>query len=181
MTQTDQIEVVDPTPLVKSLYERLWIETGAQEERCLYNVVEILVLKLLSDIGAVNGHHSFQHLLTLLTDGGEEAALTHYASVSRPEVRGRFPQHSEGHKIKATVFIEADGQPNLQWAWLFGEVLRAFHGHEEEHGTLRNVERQFKARVYEAFLQQQAGIRLLTSTEFDEQLKWFPPTSLDRG
>jgi hypothetical protein len=181
LVQADEVPLVDPIPLIRSLHERLWIETGQQEEKCLYNVVEVLVFKLLSDLDALDGQLSFGHLCYVLASAGDEAAMLHYARVSRPEVRSRFPTHSGGHQAKATVFIDADGEPDMALAWLFAEVLRAFEDHGEEHGSLRGAPRDLRARAYEAFLQQQAGMRFLTRDGSDQQLKWFPPTRMDRG
>jgi hypothetical protein len=181
LVQADEVPLVDPIPLVRSLHERLWVETGQQEEKCLYNVVEVLVFKLLSDLDALEGELSFAHLCDILAEAGDEAAMLHYARVSRPVVRSRFPTHSGGHEAKATVFVGADGEPYLALAWLFGDVIRAFQAHGEAHGSLRDAPRDLRARAYEAFLQQQAGMRFLTRDGSGQQLKWFPPTRMDRG
>lgn len=53
------------------------------------------------------------------------------------------------------------GEPNLAQAGLFGEVIRAFQDFDDGHGSLQYIDRQFKTRLYESFLRQQAGIRSL--------------------
>nr|WP_308743542.1 hypothetical protein [uncultured Anaerocolumna sp.] len=34
-------EILDPTPLAKEVWQKIWINTGKEPEKCLYNVVEI--------------------------------------------------------------------------------------------------------------------------------------------
>jgi hypothetical protein len=47
-------KILDPTPLAKKVWQKIWINTGKEPEKCLYNVVEIFVFKFLSDIGVLN-------------------------------------------------------------------------------------------------------------------------------
>jgi type I restriction enzyme M protein len=36
----EEPRLLDPTPLAKSIWQRIWINTGKEPEKCLYNVVE---------------------------------------------------------------------------------------------------------------------------------------------
>src|SRR5699024_9778120 len=53
-------EVLDPTPLAKEVWQKIWINTGKEPEKCLYNVVEIFVFKFLSDIRVLKSNNNFQ-------------------------------------------------------------------------------------------------------------------------
>jgi type I restriction enzyme M protein len=50
--------VIDPSGLAKTVWQKIWINTGKEPEKCLYNVVEILLFKFLSDIGVLSGNYS---------------------------------------------------------------------------------------------------------------------------
>jgi type I restriction enzyme M protein len=157
-----ELRVIDPSPLAKSVWQKIWINTGKEPEKCLYNVVEILLFKFLSDIGVLTGNSSFRRVVELLVTDGDEEALNHYGRVSRAQIRDLFPPGEDGTTvINGTIFVNEAGQPNLAQASLFGEVIRAFQKYDDENGSLRYIDRQFKTRLYESFLRQQAGIRSL--------------------
>ncbi len=156
------VRVIDPSGLAKSVWQKIWINTGKEPEKCLYNVVEILVFKFLSDIGVLTGNYSFRRIIELVADEGAEAALVHYARVCRGQIQTLFPAGDDGTTIiNGTIFVNEKGAPNLSQAGLFEEVLRAFQEFDDKNGSLQYIDRQFKTRLYESFLRQQAGIRSL--------------------
>jgi type I restriction enzyme M protein len=160
--QFHELRVIDPSPLAKSVWQKIWINTGKEPEKCLYNVVEILLFKFLSDIGVLTGNSSFRRVVELLVNDGDGEALNHYGRVSRAQIRDLFPPGDDGTTvINGTIFVNETGHPNLSQASLFGEVIRAFQAYDDENGSLRYIDRQFKTRLYEVFLRQQAGIRSL--------------------
>jgi type I restriction-modification system DNA methylase subunit len=156
------VYVTDPSSLARSVWQKIWINTGKDPEKCLYNVVEILVFKFLSDAGVLEGNVSFRRIVKLLSDEGPQSALTHYARISRQQIRAYFPSGEDRTTIiNGTIFVNEEGQPNPAQAQLFGEVIRAFQDFDDEHGSLRNIDRQFKTRLYESFLRQEAAVRSL--------------------
>jgi type I restriction enzyme M protein len=160
--QFQKLRVLDPSGLAKSVWQKIWINTGKEPEKCLYNVVEILVFKFLSDLGVLTGNYSFRRIVELLADEGDREALNHYGRVSRNRIRKLFPIGPDGTTvINGTIFVNEAGEPNLSQSGLFGEVIRAFQNYDDQHGSLRFIDRQFKTRLYESFLRQQAGIRSL--------------------
>ncbi|MFC7618583.1 class I SAM-dependent DNA methyltransferase [Actinokineospora soli] len=160
--QFHELQVIDPSSLAKSVWQKIWINTGKEPEKCLYNVVEILVFKFLSDVGVLTGNNSFRRVVELLASEGEAEALTHYGQVCRRKVRSLFPKGDDGTTIiNGTIFVNEAGEPNLAQAGLFGEVIKAFQDYDNEYGSLQYIDRQFKTRLYESFLRQQAGIRAL--------------------
>lgn len=160
--QFHALRVIDPSGLAKSVWQKIWINTGKEPEKCLYNVVEILVFKFLSDIGVLKGNASFRRIVELLVDDGDSEALEHFARVSRHRIRSLFPKGQDGTTIiNGTIFVNEAGEPNDAQARLFGEVIRAFQAYDDEHGSFEYIDRQFKTRLYETFLRQQAGIKSL--------------------
>ena len=160
--QFHELRVIDPSSLAKSVWQKIWINTGKEPEKCLYNVVEILVFKFLSDIGVLTGNHSFGRIIELLANEGDKEALNHYGKVTRDRIRTLFPEGGDGTTIiNGTIFVNEAGDPNLSQAGLFGEVIRAFQDYDDENGSLQYIDRQFKTRLYETFLRQQAGVRSL--------------------
>lgn len=157
-----EIRVLDPTSLAKSVWQKIWINTGKEPEKCLYNVVEILVFKFLSDLNVLRGNHSFRRIVELLATEGDSEALDHYGRVSRTRIKRLFPAGADGTTIiNGTIFVNEAGDPNLSQAGLFAEVIRAFQNYDDEYGSLQYIDRQFKTRLYESFLRQQAGVRSL--------------------
>jgi len=116
-----ELRVIDPSGLAKSVWQKIWINTGKEPEKCLYNVVEILVFKFLSDIGVLTGNYSFRRIIELLADEGDREALNHYGKVTRDRIRTLFPKGEDlTTVINGTIFVNEAGQPNLAQAGLFG-------------------------------------------------------------
>lgn len=163
--ENDQLaptRVIDPTKLAKSVWQKIWVNTGKDPEKCLYNVVEILVFKFLSDIGVLTGNESFRRVIEVLASDGDKDALTHYAQICRRRIRNLFPVGSDRTTIiNGTIFVNERGEPNLAQATLFGEVIRSFQDFDDEAGSLLFINKEFKTRLYESFLRQQAGIKSL--------------------
>lgn len=154
--------LIDPTPLAKALWQRIWITTGKEPEKCLYNVVELFVFKFLSDLGVLAKHLNFAAVMGTLDSAGAEAALTQYAGISRNEIRNLFPAGEDGTTlINGTIFVNEKGQANLAQASLFGAVLRLLDDFGKKSGSFRHIQREFKTRLYEAFLRQSAGVKKL--------------------
>lgn len=154
--------ILDPTPLAEKVWQKIWITTGKEPEKCLYNVVEIFVFKFLSDIGVLTGRHSFNTTMKNLADYGSRDALDHYAKIVRHQIRKLFPKGADGTTvINGTIFVNEKGDPNLAQASLFGDVLQDFQDFDNSNGSMKNIDRQFKTRLFESFLRQSAGIKAL--------------------
>lgn len=163
--QFKPLRVIDPTPLARTVWQKIWINTGKEPEKCLYNVVEILVFKFLSDLGVLSDNHAFKRVVELLRTGdlsSRQAALEHYANISRGQIRKLFPKGEDNTTIiNGTIFVNEEGKPNLSQAVLFSEVIEAFQAFDDDVGSLRHIDRSFKTRLYESFLRQSAGVKAL--------------------
>ncbi len=155
-------KIVDPTGLAKTVWQKIWINTGKEPEKCLYNVVEIFLFKFLSDNGVLAANYSFQRVIDILSAEGDSDALNHYANISRKKIAQLFPKGSDGTTvINGTIFVNEKGEPNLSQAGLFAEVMLQFQQFDDEHGSMSNIGREFKTRLYESFLRQEAGVKSL--------------------
>lgn len=154
--------LLDPTQIARTIWQKIWINTGKEPEKCLYNVVELFVFKFLSDLGVLEAHNNFAQVYELGKAHGREAALTSYAQLSRQAIRNLFPEGLDNTTIiNGTIFVNERGEPNLSQARLFCEVLDDLQNFDREHGSLRYIQREFKTRLYESFLRESAGLRLL--------------------
>lgn len=159
--QLQPLRIIDPSSLTKTVWQKIWINTGKEPEKCLYNVVEIFLFKFLSDNGVLVGNNSFQRVIDLISDGSEDA-LTHYANISRKKIKNLFPAGADKTTvINGTIFVNEKGEPNISQADLFAEVILEFQSFDDAHGSMRHIDREFKTRLYESFLRQEAGIKSL--------------------
>lgn len=153
--------LLDPSSLAKSLWQRIWITTGREPEKCLYNVVELFVFKFLSDLGVLKSHNNFAAIYKIRQSNAEDA-LSQYAAISRKEIRTLFPPGPDGTTvINGTIFVNEKGDANLAQATLFGEVLDLLEKFGRTSGSFRYIQRDFKTRLYESFLRQSAGVKAL--------------------
>lgn len=155
-------EIIDPTPLAKEVWQKIWINTGKEPEKCLYNVVEIFVFKFLSDIGVLKNYNNFDSVYQIKEQLSDVEALKHYANSCRKDIKEMFPKGEDGTTIiNGTIFVNENGEPNISQATLFGQVLESFKKFEEKNGSFKYVSREFKTRLYETFLRQSAGVKSL--------------------
>lgn len=153
--------ILDPTPLAEKVWQKIWITTGKEPEKCLYNVVEIFVFKFLSDIGVLRGNRSFAETIKYIADSNDDA-LDHYANMVRPRIRELFPAGDDKTTIiNGTIFVNEKGEPNHAQSSLFVQVLEDFQEFDNLNGSMKNIDRQFKTRLFESFLRQSAGIKAL--------------------
>ncbi|MFH2050036.1 MAG: N-6 DNA methylase, partial [bacterium] len=155
--------LIDPTMLAKTIWQKIWINTGKNPEQCLYNVVELFVFRFLSDVGVLKAHNNFDYVYNLKKSTSAMDALEHYARICRKKIRELFPSSPEDKTtiLNGTIFVNEKGEPNSAQARLFGEVLEHLQQFTEKHGSFKNIQREFKTRLYESFLRQEAGVKSL--------------------
>lgn len=147
---------IDPTPLATRLWQTIWVATGKSPVKCLYNVVELFIFKFLSDLQVLDKDIAFATIYKKsLYD--PEAALEFYARNTRKKIYKLFPPsgHDGTTIINGTIFVTETGEPNLTQAVLFRRSLEHLHKYTEEFGSLTKIDKQFKTKLYESFLQQE--------------------------
>ena len=155
-------DVLDPSSLANAVWQKIWINTGKDPEKCLYNVVELFIFKFLSDLGLLEAHNNFGSVYRLVRSASPGAALEQYATICRKEVERPFPKGDDGTTIiNGTIFVNEYGAANQSQARLFAEILEDLQGYDNDHGSFKYIKREFKTRLYESFLRQSAGIRFM--------------------
>lgn len=154
--------VLNPQNLANRVWQKIWINTGKEPEKCLYNVVELFIFKFLSDLNILHGYMGFDHIYDVSKENKNQA-LSFYANNIRGVIKyDMFPAGEDGTTIfNGTIFVNENGQPNLSQAGLFAQVLEEFAKYDKEYGSFKNIDKQFKTRLYESFLRQSAGVATL--------------------
>lgn len=150
------VRLIDPTPLATRLWQTIWVATGKSPVKCLYNVVELFIFKFLSDLGVLDEDIAFAsiHKKSLTNP---EKALEFYARNARKKIYQLFPAGRDGTTIiNGTIFVTELGEPNLSQSILFARSLGHLHRYAEEFGSFTKISKQFKTKLYQSFLQQEA-------------------------
>lgn len=145
-------EKTDPTPLARSVWQSIYISTKDNPTACLYNVVEIFIFKFLSDLGVLEKDRNFSHLLQMYKSGySNKEVLEHYSTKSRKKIKELFEEGDDGTSIiNGTIFVNKDGEPIFSQATLFKDTIEKY----AKFGDLRNIEKEFKTKLFETFLKQ---------------------------
>lgn len=144
-------EEVDPLPLANSVWQDIFINTGQQPEKCLYNVVELFIFKFLSDLGVLKRPNNFDFLFDMYKDNENKEVLAYYAKNCRKKIRELFPTGEDGTTIiNGTIFVDTKGEPVVSQANLFKNSLIKY----AKFGSLKNVKKEFKTKLFETFLKQ---------------------------
>jgi len=154
-SQIKSAKLIDPTPLATRLWQTIWVATGKAPVKCLYNVVELFIFKFLSDLQVLPADISFARIRKKAQDNAEEA-LEFYAKNTRSKIYKLFPPGEDGTTIiNGTIFVNEAGEPNLSQSILFSRSLDHLQKYTEEFGSLTKIDKQFKTKLYESFLQQE--------------------------
>lgn len=144
-------EEVDPLGLAQAVWQDIYINTAKSPLKCLYNVVELFIFKFLSDLEILKKPDNFDFVYQLSLEKGGKEALRYYAVNSRPKIRELFPAGKDDTTIiNGTIFVSNDGKPVNSQANLFKNSLRKYN----QFGSLRNVKKEFKTKLFETFLKQ---------------------------
>lgn len=142
---------VDPLPLARSVWQDIYINTGKDPTKCLYNVVELFIFKFLSDLGVLTWDFSFNHLLGMYAYSSNDEVLQHYAQNARKKIRNLFPEGEDKTTIiNGTIFVDSNGNPLLSQSSLFKNSIKKYGN----FGSLKNVKKEFKTKLFETFLKQ---------------------------
>lgn len=145
-------EEVDPLGLAHSVWQDIYINTQKDPTKCLYNVVELFIFKFLSDLGTLKSPYNFEFLMDMQKKGNtNKEILTHYARNSRKRIIESFPKGDDGTTIiNGTIFVDSYGEPVESQATLFVNSLKKY----ASFGSLRNVKKEFKTKLFETFLKE---------------------------
>lgn len=148
-------KLIDPSPLAGRLWQTIWVATGKSPVKCLYNVVELFIFKFLSDLAVLPNDFAFDKIYSKALHNSEDA-LEFYAKNTRTEIYKLFPKGTDGTTIiNGTIFVNEKGEANVTQAILFRRSLEHLKSYAEEFGSLTKIDKQFKTKLYESFLQQE--------------------------
>lgn len=148
---------VDPTGLAESVWQDIFVATGQEPEKCLYNVVELFVFKFLSDLSVLKSPYDFNFVLNLTTDNQVEW-LEYYATIIRPKIRALFPPSTDDETtiINWTIFVY-NWKAVSQNAWLFYRSIKKY----SDFWDLTTIKKSFKTNLYEKFLKRDSWVKWL--------------------
>lgn len=145
-------EEVDPLGLAKSVWQDIYINTGKEPEKCLYNVVELFIFKFLSDLDILRSPYNFSKVYRMYSEQiDNKDVLNYYAINSRQKIINLFPAGTDKTTIiNGTIFVNPAGEPVYSQAHLFKNSLKKY----QEFTTLKNIKKEFKTKLFETFLKQ---------------------------
>jgi len=147
--------LIDPSDLARQMWQTIWVATGKSPIKCLYNVVELLIFKFLSDLEVLQGDFRFGCVYEKSKTNPEEA-LKFYAANSRKQIYDLFPKGQDQTTIiNGTIFVNEEGKPNPSQAVLFYHSLRNLYEYDTNFGSFIKIDRNFKTKLYETFLKQE--------------------------
>ncbi|MFA5013230.1 MAG: N-6 DNA methylase [Candidatus Paceibacterota bacterium] len=146
------INLIDPTPLAKSVWQDIWSVSGATPENCLYSFVEFFIFKYLSDLGVLREMYSFDALINQYENNTVEDVLSFYAGTIRKRIKEYFKPSNKDNTtiINGSIFINKDGNAVKGYGEVFKKVMFKF----KDFGELKNIDLDFKSKLFESFLKE---------------------------
>ncbi|MBU8551935.1 N-6 DNA methylase [Streptomyces rochei] len=167
----------DPRPLSETVWQIIWHATKAEPKDCLLTFVEIFMLKFLSDnlpLSAFPKDYRFDVLLKnpdeFKLDKGI-SQIEYYVRIIRPRIKEIFAERlvvdddkvrelfgmatitSHTSIINGFAFLKSSPTTTISsYNRVFCEILEEF----QEYGSLTNIDKEFKLRLYETFLKRSA-------------------------
>ena len=104
------LQLINPTPLAKQIWQDIWSVSGATPENCLYTFVELFIFKYLSDLDVLKGINNFYNVLKMYDTNNEEEVLEFYANTVRKKIKELFPRNEADKTtiINGTIFVSKD-------------------------------------------------------------------------
>jgi type I restriction-modification system DNA methylase subunit len=155
-SQIREPHLKDPTNLAKSVWQDLWMAAGATPENCLYSFVELFIFKYLSDLEILKGHRSYDFLMEMFKKESEQIVLEYYANEIRKYIKELFPSSADDNTtiINGTIFVSKDDKAVEGYGTVFHKILRKFGDEREGGGEFRNIDKDFKSKLFETFLKE---------------------------
>jgi type I restriction-modification system DNA methylase subunit len=156
-SQIREPRLKDPTRLAKSVWQDLWMAAGATPENCLYSFVELFIFKYLSDLGILKEHLNYDFIMKMFEKEDENDVLKYYADNVRKYIKkDLFPITSADNTtiINGTIFVSKDDEAVDGFGTVFHKILRKFGDEKEGGGELRNIDKDFKSKLFETFLKE---------------------------
>lgn len=147
-SQFHEKEYKNPSQLAKAVWQNVWLTNQAEPKEALSSFIELFVFKYLSDLSILNENDkgvkiSFEYVFN---EVDKSKCLTYYSSNVRNYIKLLFPKNP---KDKTTLLnglsLNPESTPDNE---IFHDLLSKFN----EFGSLRNIDPEFKSRLFEDFL-----------------------------
>lgn len=162
----------NPQQLAQTVWQMIWHATKEEPKACLMTFVELFVLKFLSDNLPPTTLPKALSFYELIRDPADfrahhgRTAISYYVASIRPHIKTLFPDNtvagdavvanllglktvvSKTSIINGFAFLRSSTEPLDSFDRTFLEILDVFR----RFGSLRNIDPEFKLRLYETFL-----------------------------
>ena len=143
---------VDPLNLAKTVWQDIYVNTGKDPTKCLYNVVELFIFRFLSDLDVLTDPYDMNTLMKMYESHTNKDVLEYYSKVCRPQIKKLFPPGNDGTTIlNGTIFVDRDGNPVESQANLFRSSVTKYATYSS---SFKNIKKEFKTKLFESFLKQ---------------------------
>lgn len=159
-SQIREPRLKDPTKLAKSIWQDLWMAAGATPENCLYSFVELFIFKYLSDLGIIKERLNYNTLMKMFDTETDDEVLEFYAENVRKYIKNELfpidlsPNSDKTTIINGTIFVSKDEKAVSGYGTVFKKILKKFGDEKEGGGELKNIDRDFKSKLFETFLKE---------------------------
>lgn len=159
-SQIREPRLKDPTKLAKSIWQDLWMAAGATPENCLYSFVELFIFKYLSDLGIIKERLNYNTLMKMFDTETDDEVLEFYAENVRKYIKNELfpidlsPDSDKTTIINGTIFVSKDEKAVSGYGTVFKKILKKFGDEREGGGELKNIDRDFKSKLFETFLKE---------------------------
>jgi len=169
---TDSIvhpKAIDPSGLADSVWQTIWLATHEEPKPCLATFVELFLYKFLSDLDLLPVGLKIDALNCSEADFVRQYGKTqieYYVQAVRPQMKGLFPA-STPSRIPLGGYLPGSDITSIIDGFVFLEPGMTNHNHPLQtfnhsflaaiaafvnFGKIRNIDVEFKSRVYEKFL-----------------------------
>ena len=146
-SQFIQEEYKNPSNLARSVWQDVWISKSASPEKSLSTFIEVFMFKFLSDLEVLTEDQNGNKVsFTEVISKGQDKCLKYYFSNVRKYIKELFPSNQNDQTtlingISLSPSVVEDNQ-------VFYRILKKF----DEFGDLKNIDPEFKSRLFEDFL-----------------------------
>ncbi|MCF6094508.1 N-6 DNA methylase [Microaerobacter geothermalis] len=153
-SQIRKLDISNPKVLAKQVWQSVWLATGDDPKKCLMTFIELFIFKYLSDLGVLNKNHLGVSIDFDSVYAAENYWLRYYRSNVREYIKKLFPESIiDGTTIINGLSLKDDHNQDE----LFFSILTNFR----KFGDLKNIDPEFKSRLFEEFLKGTTGKKQL--------------------
>lgn len=153
-SQINKVNTKNPKVLAKQVWQSVWLATGDDPKKCLMTFTELFIFKFLSDLGVLKQNRNGVDIdFDTVIGRGKDLCLKYYLNNVRTHIKEMFPVSEDGTTIINGLSLREDQNQDE----LFFAILNNF----KKFGDLKNIDPEFKSRLFEEFLKGTTGKKQL--------------------